>query len=150
MGRPRATRRAGAVSGVYRNKEPVQPGSILSHTADILNDSERVRPSWSSPVPVSTTGTRSAAVVVGYRAAEGFRMSSPALAVRRRHPEASYGEFKAKASCFSATRMSITREPITQRTVPSRRSVQGFRPLFPALVRRSLRTRLQAQPVHRN
>ena len=54
------------------------------------------------------------------------------------------------ASRFSATRMSITREPITQRTVPSRRSVQGFRPLFPALVRRSLRTRLQARPVHRN
>ena len=71
-GRSRATRRAEAASGASRNKEPVQPGSALSDTADILVDSERARPSRSSPDPASTTDTRSAAVVAGCRAAEGF------------------------------------------------------------------------------
>jgi len=43
-----------------------------SDIADILVDSERARPSRSFPDPVSTASTRSAAVVAGCRAAEGF------------------------------------------------------------------------------
>ena len=67
-----AHRKGAAASGACRNKEPVQPGSTLSDTADILVDSERARSSRSSPDPASTTGTRSAAWVAGCRAAEGF------------------------------------------------------------------------------
>jgi len=50
-GRSRATQRAEAASGACRNKEPVQPGSTLSDTADILVDSERASPSRSSLGP---------------------------------------------------------------------------------------------------
>jgi len=85
-GRSRATRRAEAASGACRNKEPVQPGSTFSHTADILVGSERARSSRSSPDPASTTGTRSAVWVAGCRAAEGFLfvLSHP-LPSRRKH-----------------------------------------------------------------
>ncbi|ELZ42613.1 hypothetical protein C463_10730 [Halorubrum californiense DSM 19288] len=69
---------------------PVQPATTLSDPATVLADSERARPPRSSPDPASTAGTRSAAAVMGCRAAEGFRVPSPALAVRRRHPETGY------------------------------------------------------------
>ena len=85
-GRSRATRRAEAASGACRNKEPVQPDSTLSDTADILVDSERARPSRSSPDPASTTGTRSAVWVAGCRAAEGFlSVLGHRLPSRRKH-----------------------------------------------------------------
>ncbi|RLM83549.1 hypothetical protein D3D02_17695 [Halobellus sp. Atlit-38R] len=42
-----AHRKTAAAIGACRNKEPVQSGSTLSHTADILVDSERARSSRS-------------------------------------------------------------------------------------------------------
>ena len=56
---------------------PVQPAATLGDPTTVLADSERARPSRSSPDPASTAGTRSAAVVAGCRAAEGFQGTSP-------------------------------------------------------------------------
>jgi len=55
---------------------PVQPAATLGDPATVLADSERARPPRPSPDPVSTAGTRSAAVVAGCRAAEGFQGTS--------------------------------------------------------------------------
>jgi len=49
----------------------------LGRPSTIMADSERARPPRSSPNPASTEGTRSAAVVAGCRAAEGFQGTSP-------------------------------------------------------------------------
>jgi len=58
---------------------PVQPAATLGDPATVLADSERARPLRSSPDPASTAGTRSAAVVAGCRAAEGFQGTSPSM-----------------------------------------------------------------------
>ena len=77
---------------------PVQPAATLGDPATVLADSERARPHRSSPDPASTAGTRSAAVVAGCRAAEGFRVSSPALGVRHRYSEAGYSS-RRRSNC---------------------------------------------------
>jgi len=56
---------------------PVQLAAPLGRPFTVLADSERARPPRSSPDPASTAGTRSAAVVAGCRAAEGFQGTSP-------------------------------------------------------------------------
>ena len=56
---------------------PGQPALPLGAATLVLADSERARPPRPSPDPVSTAGTRSAAVVAGCRAAEGFQGTSP-------------------------------------------------------------------------
>jgi hypothetical protein len=56
---------------------PVQPAATLGDPATVLADSERAMPPRPSPDPASTAGTRSAAVVAGCRAAEGFQGTSP-------------------------------------------------------------------------
>ncbi len=63
------TRRAGRAT----TYTPVQPATSLGEPSTGLADSERARPPRPSPDPASTTGTRSAAVVAGCRAAEGFQ-----------------------------------------------------------------------------
>jgi len=68
------TRRAGRAD----TDTPGQPVTSLGEASTVLADSERARSPRPSPDPVSTAGTRRAAAVAGRRAAEGFRVFSPA------------------------------------------------------------------------
>ncbi|RNJ22671.1 hypothetical protein Nmn1133_13665 [Halosegnis longus] len=63
---------------------PVQPAAPLGDPATVLADLERARPPRSSPDPASTAGTRSAAVVAGRRAAEGFHIRLLTLSILTR------------------------------------------------------------------
>jgi len=89
-------RRAGRVG----TNTPIQPAATLGVPATVLVDSERARPSRLSPDPASTAGTRSAAVVAGCRAAEGFRVSSPALGVRHRYSKTGYSS-RRRSNCVT-------------------------------------------------
>ena len=74
--RPEWSVASDAEGGSGERREPFEN----HRTADVVDeeagrylaDSERARPSRSSPDPASTAGTRRAAVVAGRRAAEGF------------------------------------------------------------------------------
>ncbi|AAV44662.1 unknown (plasmid) [Haloarcula marismortui ATCC 43049] len=81
-GRQRRAGRAGTDT-------PVHPAAPLGWSFTVLADSERARPPRSSPDPASTAGTRSAAVVAGCRAAEGFQgvsLSTNSIALLIRCP----------------------------------------------------------------